>query len=98
MDGEISTPVGHVCKPILLYICVDAINMAHSRVHMVSTSCVPFNVAALEGTGPGVPVLLKGTGAGYLLTIAPHKHKLSLPSQTWCRVRLVVHPSSPRTI
>ena len=32
--------------------------------------CVPFNVAALEGTGAGVPVLLKGTGAGYLLTIA----------------------------
>ena len=26
--------------------------------------CVPFNVAQLEGTGPGEPVLLKGTGPG----------------------------------
>ena len=46
---------------------------ARARVH--------YNVAQLEGTGPGEPVLLKGTGPGYLLTTA-HKMAWQIIDQT----------------
>ena len=46
-------------------------NLSHK---LSSYARVPFNVVQLEGTGPGDPVPLKGTGCRYLLTTAAPMH------------------------